>query len=153
MRQLLLAVARRLPPGLLRRIGAWQWTGPLARRFVTASSQWIRHGDVTIAHGAAAGLRFNASGANAGYALGTSEPQVQDAIQRYVRAGAVAYDIGANVGFFSVLLGRLVGPAGAVFAFEPVHETARSAQRNVDLNGFAHVHIRQEAVGRQAGSV
>src|SRR5437868_2582656 len=90
-----------LPPRLLRAVGAWQWTGPLARRLVGASSAWLRRQDVVISHGVAAGLRFNAAGANPGYALGTSEPLVQQEVARLVCAGDVVYDIGSNVGFFT----------------------------------------------------
>lgn len=153
MRALLLAIASRLPGGLLRRIGAWQWTGPLARRLVAAGSRWIRTQDVVISHGVGTGLRFNAAGANPGYALGTTEPAVQDALQRLVKPGAVAYDIGANVGFFTVLLGRLVGPTGAVAAFEPLPDTATALRHNAALNGFGHVTVFAHAVGRAPGTV
>jgi len=153
MRRLLLAIASRVPGGLLRRIGAWQWTGPLARKLVAAGSRWIRTQDVVISHGVGAGLKFNAGGANPGYALGTSEPPVQEALQRLVKPGDVAYDIGANVGFFTVLLGRLVGPAGVVAAFEPLAPTAEALRRNAALNGFAHVTVFPNAVGRSAGTV
>lgn len=153
MRTLLLAIASRLPGGLLRRIGAWQWTGPLARRLVAAGSSWIRTQDVVISHGAAAGLKFNAAGANPGYALGTTEPPVQDTLQRLVKPGDVCYDIGANVGFFTVLLGRLVGPTGAVAAFEPLPPTAEALRRNAALNNFGHVTVFANAVGRAPGLV
>lgn len=153
MRRLLLAIASRMPASWLRTIGAWQWTGPLARRFVAAGSSWIRTQDVTISHGIGAGLRFNAAGANPGYALGTTEPQTQDTLTRLARPGAVAYDIGANVGFFTVLMARQVGPSGAVYAFEPLPATAKALQHNADLNGFGQVKVFASAVGRSAGTV
>lgn len=153
MRKLLLVIAGRLPASWIRRIGAWQWTGPLARRLVAASSRWIRRQDVTISHGPAAGLRFNASGANPGYALGTSEPDVQEAVRLRVHRGEVVYDIGANVGFYTVLMARLVGPTGAVAAFEPLPETADAARHNARMNRFDHVAVFANAVGRRAGQV
>lgn len=153
MRRLLLAIAGRLPAGWLRRIGAWQWTGPLARRLVGAGSKWLRTEDVVISHGAAAGLRFNAAGANPGYALGTTEPLTQETLQRLVRPGMVAYDVGANVGFFTVVLARLTGGSGAVVAFEPIPATAEAARHNARLNGFGHVTVTAVAVGRNAGTV
>jgi len=153
MRRLLMAMVSRMPASWLRAIGAWQWTGPLARQFVAAGSGWLRTQDVTISHGVAAGLRFNAAGANPGYALGTTEPLTQEALARLARPGAVAYDIGANVGFFMVLLARLVGPSGAVYAFEPLSDTAQAARHNAELNGFGHVTVFAQAVGRAAGLV
>jgi FkbM family methyltransferase len=152
MRRLLIAIGSRLPASLLRRVGAWRWTGPLAGKLIASSSDWIRRHDVIISHGVAAGLRFNAAGANAGYALGTTEPLVQEAVRTMVKPRDVLYDIGANVGFFTVLAARLVGPAGGVVAFEPLPETAKAARRNADLNGFAHVTVLALAVGRRAGA-
>jgi FkbM family methyltransferase len=149
IRRLLVAIGTRLPAPLLRRIGGWRWTGPLAGRLVAASSDWFRRHDVIISHGVAAGLRFNASGANAGYALGVTEPLVQEAVRTIVRPGDVAYDVGANVGFFTVLIARLVGPAGAVIAFEPLPETARAARRNAELNGFTRVTVLTNAAGER----
>jgi hypothetical protein len=99
MRRLLSAIGSRLPAALLRRVGAWQWAGPLAGKLIASSSDWIRRHDVIISHGVAAGLRFNAAGANAGHAIGTTEPLVQEAVRTIVRARDVVYDIGANVGF------------------------------------------------------
>ncbi|HEY2804717.1 MAG TPA: FkbM family methyltransferase [Gemmatimonadales bacterium] len=153
MRDLLIALVQILPASWLRRVGAWQWTGPLARRLVGASSDWIRRQDVIISHGVGRGLRFNAAGANPGYALGTSEPEVQELIASLVKIREVVYDIGANVGFYTVLCGRLVGPGGAVFAFEPLAETARAAKHNAQLNGFVQVTVFDKAVGAKAGTV
>jgi FkbM family methyltransferase len=152
MRRLLIAIGSRLPAALLRRIGAWRWTGPLAGKFISASSEWIRYQDVIVSHGVAAGLWFNAAGANAGYALGTTEPLVQEAVRTIVKPRDVVYDIGSNVGFFTVLTARLVGPAGAVIAFEPLPETAKAARRNADLNGFTYVTVLTVAAGRRAGA-
>jgi hypothetical protein len=61
----------------------------------------------------------------AGYRLGTTEPLVQASLERHLVEGDVLYDVGANVGFFSLLGARLVGPRGTVVAFEPL-------PRNVD---------------------
>lgn len=47
------------------------------------------------------------------------EPSEQAIMRRVVRPGDAAFDIGANVGFHTVLLSRLVGPGGQVVAFEP----------------------------------
>ncbi|MBI4541914.1 MAG: FkbM family methyltransferase [Gemmatimonadetes bacterium] len=140
-----------LPAPWLRHIGAWQWSGPWARRVVQWSSRWMRRSVVVIRHGAGAGLVFDAGGANPGYALGTTEPLVQQALREHLRAGDVLYDIGANVGFFTVLGARLVGAGGAVYAFEPLAENANALRRNVELNGFRHVTVIEAAVSRASG--
>jgi FkbM family methyltransferase len=53
------------------------------------------------------------------YFHGEYEPALSRLVTRVVRSGDVCLDIGANVGWYTVLLRRLVGPSGAVHAFEP----------------------------------
>jgi FkbM family methyltransferase len=63
--------------------------------------------------------------------------------------GAVAVDAGANIGIYSRLLARCVGPAGAVYSFEPAPENfkrLRAATRR-----FSNVHVLQAAVGERSG--
>jgi FkbM family methyltransferase len=130
-----------IPPTLLRRIGRSQWRGPVWRHGVQLASRWLRRRDVTIAHGHGKGLRFNAGGANPGYALGTSEPHIQDVLARLLRPGAVFWDVGANVGFFTVIAARLVGEAGHVVAVEPVPENLDALAHNVALNRLQNVTV------------
>jgi len=63
--------------------------------------------------------------------------------------GAVAVDTGANIGIYSRFLARCVGPAGAVYSFEPAPENferLRAATRR-----FSNVHVLQAAVGERSG--
>jgi FkbM family methyltransferase len=103
---------------------------------------------VTIRRGACAGLRFNAGGSNPSYALGVTDPLEQELLARTVSEGTVFYDIGANVGFFTLLAARRVGPSGHVVAFEPLPENIATLRRNLALNGFEHVTVVPAAVGR-----
>lgn len=50
---------------------------------------------------------------------GTYESKKAEAIQQTVRANDIVYDIGAHVGYFSVLMSDIVGCGGHVIAFEP----------------------------------
>ena len=110
-------------------------------------------GPVTIRHGEAAGLRiFGDSRSNIGYALGTTEPVVQEALARYLHEGSVCYDIGANVGFFTILAARLVGETGRVYAFEPLPDNLDALRRNLELNGFANVEVIDAAVSDRDGT-
>ena len=63
--------------------------------------------------------------------------------------GAVAVDAGANIGIYSLYFARCVGPAGAVYSFEPSPENfsrLRSATRR-----FSNVHVSQVALGERSG--
>src|SRR3954468_10195734 len=57
-------------------------------------------------------------------------------IARHVRAGMTAIDVGANFGYYTILLGALVGETGHILAIEPAPETAAMLRRSVALNGF-----------------
>jgi FkbM family methyltransferase len=56
---------------------------------------------------------------------------------RRVRAGMVAVDVGANFGYYTLLLADLVGPSGHAFAVEPNPAVASLLRDSVTLNGFA----------------
>lgn len=87
---------------------------------------------------------------NLDYVSGASEAPVQKALAGRLTPGEVFYDIGANVGFFSLIAARLVGPSGCVCAFEPVTENADAVRANARLNHFEHIHVIEVAVGRDA---
>ena len=54
-----------------------------------------------------------------------------------LQRGDVFVDVGANIGYFSVLAACLVGEGGQVFAFEPDPDNFRLLRDNVALNGFS----------------
>jgi FkbM family methyltransferase len=71
------------------------------------------------------------------------EMWVTEAIPRFVRPGMTTIDVGANLGYYTLLLADLVGPAGAVHAFEPNSPVTERLRRTILLNGFddrVHVH-------------
>jgi FkbM family methyltransferase len=113
----------------------------------------LRSADVTIPHGECAGVRFNAGGSAPSFALGTTEPEVQVALASMLKTGHVFYDIGANVGFYTVLGAKQVGPTGHVYAFEPILTNVVSIHRNVDLSRFTAVTVLPRAVGDHCGPV
>jgi FkbM family methyltransferase len=55
---------------------------------------------------------------------------------RRIRPGMVAWDVGANLGYFAVLMADLVGPQGSVLAIEPNPRMALLCERSLALNGF-----------------
>jgi FkbM family methyltransferase len=62
------------------------------------------------------------------------EPEVAQFMIRVLREGDTVIDAGANVGFFTVLMAKLVGPTGHVIAFEPNRDTFDRLCDNVLLN-------------------
>lgn len=70
-----------------------------------------------------------------------------------VKAGDVVVDVGANIGYYTLLFARLVGPQGHVFAFEPDPHNFELLRRNVLQNNYQNVTLVPCAVADQAGSV
>ncbi len=81
------------------------------------------------------------------------EPELAAAVRDALRPGDVFLDIGANVGFFSILAARLVGDSGRVVAFEPHPQAAARLEEAVAVNGLSdRIGLVQAAVGRAAGT-
>jgi FkbM family methyltransferase len=139
-----------VPPGAVRWLGRQQFR-PLIGPLVSASARWVRRKPRVVAHGQAKGLLIDPSGTHPGYALGTSEPMVQDVFAENISPGGVVWDIGANVGFFSMIASRLVGD-GKVVAFEPLPANQEAMRRNLTLNGITNVQLVDLAVGDQEGT-
>jgi FkbM family methyltransferase len=87
------------------------------------------------------------------YLRGDVEPTVQRALTDMLRPGMVFYDLGANIGFFSLLGARLVGVTGKVFSFEPDSEIASRLRRNIDWNGFKNVTVVEVGIWSVNGPV
>lgn len=88
------------------------------------------------------------------YWLGTYEVELQLAIEKFVRPGQIIYDIGANIGFITLLFARNTGPKGHVYAFEALPENTRRLEQNIELNGFQErVSVIPAAVLDHSGEV
>jgi FkbM family methyltransferase len=140
----------RLPASALRWAGRQQFR-PVIGPVVKAASSRLLHRARVVGHGQAAGMRIDPSGAAAGYALGTSEPLIQDVFAEHVPTGGVVWDIGANVGFYTLIASRLVGD-GRVVAFEPLPANQQAIRRNIALNEIANVQLIAVALSDREGT-
>jgi FkbM family methyltransferase len=86
------------------------------------------------------------------YVFGVWEPMISDWIAGHVRPGDIVVDVGANVGYHTLLAASLVGPAGSVVSFEPEPSIVDHLRRNVAANGFSNVTIVPKAVGGEPGA-
>lgn len=71
--------------------------------------------------------------------------------QKTVRAGNVVVDLGANIGYYTLIAARLVGNSGKVFAFEPDPENFALLKKNVEANGYTNVVLVEKAVADVSG--
>ena len=83
------------------------------------------------------------------YWLGHYEPEVQALLRSELRPGDCFFDVGAHIGFFTVLAGRL---GARVVAIEPDPANARRVERNASLNGVT-AQVVAAAAWDEAGSV
>ena len=79
------------------------------------------------------------------------EPRTEAALLELLSPGDVFYDIGANIGWYSLLAARKLGAEGRVVAFEPVLENAHYAQQNALMNGFENMIVVPVAVTDRDG--
>ncbi len=75
-------------------------------------------------------------------------------VAKTVTAGMLVLDVGANFGYYSVLMADLVGPDGKVIAFEPNPRAAQAAEASLSVNGFrTRSTVIQAAASATAGTV
>ena len=91
----------------------------------------------TVAAGELAGKRIYLDlQSEKDYWLGTYEPELQTAIREYVKPGMVVFDVGANIGYITLLLADAVGASGQVFAFEALPNNVKRLQKNLAINNY-----------------
>ena len=77
----------------------------------------------------------------------------RDLCKKEVKSGMTVIDLGAHVGFFTLLFAKLVGDEGKVFAFEPDPDNYALLTRNIALNGYNNVVAIQKAVSNGTGQL
>lgn len=139
--------SRRLPVSAREMLYRMRPLASLIRRGLNRAAP---HGltDVTVAAGDLAGatLRLDLQ-SEKDYWLGTYEPELQAAIRDWVKPGSTVYDVGANIGYISLLLARRVGSNGHVISFEALPANLERLHANIALNNLAEqVRVTSAAV-------
>jgi FkbM family methyltransferase len=107
--------------------------------------------DLPILRGPARGCRWIVGSAPHGAWLGSLE---RDKLARFaasLRPSSTVWDIGANVGLFTLPAALGVGPQGQVVAFEPFPANLDFLDRHVALNRLSNVTVVRAAVGAETG--
>ncbi len=111
-----------------------------------------RNARLPILQGPLAGKRWIAGSSNHGCWLGSYEQEKVNEFSRRVQPGDVVYDIGAHVGYYTLLASILVGPQGRVFAFEPLPANLEILHRHLRINRVSNVEVIEAAVSDRAGT-
>ena len=72
------------------------------------------------------------------------EGEVVGVMLRVIRTGDYCVDVGANIGFYTLLMSRLVGDGGEVLAFEPATNNLPKLRRNIEVNKIANVQLIEQ---------
>jgi FkbM family methyltransferase len=91
--------------------------------------------------------------ANAPEWLGIYEYPKQRVLRRIVSTGATVCDIGANAGFYTLAMSRMVGAAGRVISFEPLPANLKKIRRHLAINKIDNVTLSACALSNKGGSV
>ncbi len=108
---------------------------------------------LTVPFGINRGRRWLRGAANAPEWMGLYELRKQRALRRLVAPGMTVCDIGANAGFYTLGLARLVGEHGRVLAFEPLPRNLEKIRRHLSLNRVTNVTLSDCALSDFTGTL
>ena len=77
---------------------------------------------------------------------GIYEPFETELLKNQIGSGNTVLNIGANIGYYTLIFAKSVGSEGRVFAFEPDPTNFNLLKQNIALNGYQNVTLEQKAV-------
>lgn len=106
---------------------------------------------VPIVQGTLKGQKWIVGSSTHGCWLGSYEFEKQELFVKTILPSNVVFDIGANVGFYTILASRLVREHGYVCAFEPLPRNLDYLKKHIQLNQCKNVRVFPVAVGDNSG--
>jgi FkbM family methyltransferase len=104
-----------------------------------------------IRYGLLKGEKWIISSGYSQYWMGNYEPEITEKFVKYAKRSKVIYDIGAHIGYYTLLASKFTEPGGKIFAFEPLPENIQKLQRHVEINDRSNVVIIEKAVSFKTG--
>jgi len=84
--------------------------------------------------------------------LGTFEPFETQILKKEIKKGNFVVDVGASIGYYTLLFAKWTGSKGKVFSFEPNHEKFSILRKNVQVNYYNNVTLVQKFVSNKSTS-
>ena len=84
---------------------------------------------------------------------GIYEPKETEVVKKEIKKGYTVLDIGANIGYYTLIFAKLVGLEGKVYAFEPDPKNFEILKKNVQINNYKNVVLIQKAVSDRNGEI
>jgi len=85
--------------------------------------------------------------------LGAYELEMTHHIVSLAKPGMTVFDVGAHAGYFTMMLSRIVGKSGRVFAFEANPENVAILRKHIRINQLGNINIIEAAVADRNGEV
>jgi len=74
-------------------------------------------------------------------------------VKKIIQEGSTVVDLGANIGYYTLIFARLVGNKGKVFAFEPDPENFHILEKNLEINNYKNIILERQAVSNKSGKL
>ena len=83
---------------------------------------------------------------------GVFEPHTTQVIKQNISSGDIVIDIGANIGYFTLIMAKGIRENGKVFSFEPEPKNFELLKKNVEINNYSNVILEKKAIGNKTGT-
>lgn len=129
----------------------FNWNEPLGRAIRQPLRLVPKTAIIPIFSGPNRGIKWITGSSTHGCWLGSYERTNARLLRSLCQSGMTVFDVGANVGYYTLLFARAVGPSGRVFAFEPDPDNFVFLQRHLTLNRTMNVSLVEAAASHQTG--
>jgi FkbM family methyltransferase len=154
LREVIFGIVARLPQRLRHWLYAQDWLrthlAPILKHSVPADGAVV----VTVATGPLRGMKLSIDRNTPNYYWLDDRYEVEAIamLHEYAKPASVVADIGAHIGFDTLVLSRLVGESGTVLSFEPDATNLTQLQRNLKINSIRNVRVIDRAVSKSTGT-
>lgn len=147
--KILIKFLNRIPPTLLVKVGYSRIGSKIVNEIRKSESKTVHE----ISYGVK--IYYDLTNPRTWELIAGKDPEkkVKDSFVENISLGDTVIDLGANIGEFSLIAAKKVGPSGRIIAVEPLAETLISLKKNMDLNGFQNYSILECAVGNKLGKM
>ena len=98
------------------------------------------------------GMKWIYSSGYTDYWMGTYEKEVAEIFSKYAKKSKVIYDLGANIGYYSLIAIKSIKNNGTVYAFEPAPENINILKQHKFINNIDNLTIFELAISNKTGN-